>query len=58
MRIKHNPIIQVPNESQEPKIEETFIEEIKEDVEEVEVAKEMKLIYSEEENKFVFVEEE
>lgn len=59
MRITHNPRPQAPKLLQEPKIEEIFIEEIEvEAEEEVEVVKETKLIYSEEENKFILIEED
>lgn len=59
MRITHNPRPQAPKVIQEPKIEKIFIEEIEvEAEEEVEVVKETKLIYSEEENKFILIEED
>lgn len=59
MRITHNPRPQASKVIQEPKIEEIFIEEIEvEAEEEVEVVKETKLIYSEEENKFILIEED
>lgn len=59
MRITHNPRPQAPKVTQEPKIEEIFIEEIEvEAEEEVEVVKETKLIYSEEENRFILIEED
>lgn len=58
MRITHNPRPQAPKVIQEPKIEEIFIEEIEVAEEEVEVVKETKLIYSEEENKFILIEED
>lgn len=59
MRITHNPRPSAPKIIQEPKIKEIFIEEIEvEAEEEVEVVKETKLIYSEEENKFILIEED
>lgn len=58
MRIIHNPRPQAPEVIQEPKIEEIFIEEIEVAEKEVEAVKETKLIYSEEENKFILIEED
>lgn len=59
MRITHNPRSQAPKVIQGPKIEEIFIEEIEvEAKEEVEVVKETKLFYSEEENRFILIEED